>query len=385
MANGNNNKQNNEELKITDLINILKLLNIRIKITTADNNKTLIDTIKNTKCTNFKKMKFESFNIMLATDHTDMSSFNISDLNETFNKINNLYMFVDDYITNPDTNLSEFQIKNILKEIKNLLLQTQFIMSGQNIITMETNLNETIIMLMEILDKKYNTILSRKFFPTSIPLISVPVNMVKSLLIQIMASILQYECPSHITTYTAEEANNSFAVCAIYFSENIPINILETYPYNISIKKSKNSISIYFPTKISPDCQEIHTKMTNKNILIVDDEEIITDVIKGLLNKFSNNIIIKNNAFDALNYIKENKDNISFIFLDLNMPIMDGENLYLQIKKEIENVPVILISGDIYRIENMRKTLYSIDRILNKPFGVSELYKVINSIQGEIV
>ncbi|RZB33316.1 MAG: hypothetical protein SRB2_04084 [Desulfobacteraceae bacterium Eth-SRB2] len=62
-----------------------------------------------------------------------------------------------------------------------------------------------------------------------------------------------------------------------------------------------------------------------ENILIVDDEEMITTLIKSLLNR-EGNIDVANNGEEALNYIE--KKFYKLVISDINMPKMDGVSLY---------------------------------------------------------
>lgn len=62
-----------------------------------------------------------------------------------------------------------------------------------------------------------------------------------------------------------------------------------------------------------------------ENILIVDDESMIADLLKALLNR-SGNIDIAHNGQDALDLIEQNY--YKLIITDIDMPIMDGITLY---------------------------------------------------------
>ncbi|MGD2028640.1 MAG: response regulator [Desulfobacterales bacterium] len=62
-----------------------------------------------------------------------------------------------------------------------------------------------------------------------------------------------------------------------------------------------------------------------ENILIVDDEEMITTLIKSILNR-EGNIDIAKNGEEALNYIE--KKFYKLIISDIDLPKMDGLSLY---------------------------------------------------------
>ena len=62
------------------------------------------------------------------------------------------------------------------------------------------------------------------------------------------------------------------------------------------------------------------------NCIIIDDEPLAINVIKNHLLEIDKVNIIDtfNSAIEALNFLKENT--IDLIFLDINMPLLDGIN-----------------------------------------------------------
>ena len=77
------------------------------------------------------------------------------------------------------------------------------------------------------------------------------------------------------------------------------------------------------------------------NCLIVDDEPLAVNVIKNHLTHVNDIEIADtfNNALDAVNYLNENK--VDLIFLDINMPLLDG----LSFIKSLNSKPMIVITS----------------------------------------
>lgn len=83
-----------------------------------------------------------------------------------------------------------------------------------------------------------------------------------------------------------------------------------------------------------------------ENILIVDDERMITDLLKVLFNR-EGNIDIAHNGQDALELIEEKF--YKLIISDIDMPIMDGFSLF---KEAVAKFPklnnrFLFLTGDL--------------------------------------
>jgi CheY-like chemotaxis protein len=116
-----------------------------------------------------------------------------------------------------------------------------------------------------------------------------------------------------------------------------------------------------------------------ENILIVDDEEMITALIKSLLNR-DGNIDVANNGEEALNYL-ENKF-YKLVISDIDLPKMDGLSFY---KKSVEKFPTLkkrflFMSGDL---SPERKAFFDENHLkyLSKPMKI----KVLREAASEII
>ena len=74
--------------------------------------------------------------------------------------------------------------------------------------------------------------------------------------------------------------------------------------------------------------------------LIIDDEPLAVNVIKNYLQKIEDTELVTtfNNAIDGLNFLKNHK--VDVIFLDINMPVLDGMNFI----KSLKEPPLIIIT-----------------------------------------
>lgn len=108
----------------------------------------------------------------------------------------------------------------------------------------------------------------------------------------------------------------------------------------------------------------------------IDDQEIFTLVLKSVNPSIS--CVVANDGIEAVSKLKKEETfNPDYIFLDLNMPRMDGKECLQEIKKidRLRQIPVIIYSTsseqqDIVETRNLGAADY-----LEKQSSVAELKK----------
>ncbi|WP_042277615.1 response regulator transcription factor [[Clostridium] dakarense] len=106
------------------------------------------------------------------------------------------------------------------------------------------------------------------------------------------------------------------------------------------------------------------------NILIVDDEEKITQVIKAYLDKEGYNCKVANTGIDAINYFRENE--FDLIILDRMLPDISGEEICEIIRKE-SMVHIIMLTAKTEDEDVIDGFNIGCDDYVCKPFNVKEL------------
>lgn len=121
-------------------------------------------------------------------------------------------------------------------------------------------------------------------------------------------------------------------------------------------------------------------------IMIIDDDKITCNLIGKI---FSNDydIIMANNGQEAISILsdaKNNETNISCMFLDLIMPVLDGFSVldYLNDHNYLNKMPVIIISGNYDKETRKRAYSYAIADMLEKPFNAQVIKHRIENLIG---
>ncbi|PID27191.1 MAG: response regulator [Candidatus Cloacimonadota bacterium] len=114
-------------------------------------------------------------------------------------------------------------------------------------------------------------------------------------------------------------------------------------------------------------------------ILVVDDEESITESLKRDLEESDNNFTVtcENYGYDALNHIK--RGTVDLLLTDIGMPDMNGHELYEMTKSLNKDLPVIMMTGFGYdpnhAVVEARKS--GLKDIIFKPFDLDKLINLI--------
>lgn len=107
--------------------------------------------------------------------------------------------------------------------------------------------------------------------------------------------------------------------------------------------------------------------------LIIDDEYIAHDIIKGYCDLLPNMQLMKNcyDGLEAFEYL--NKNEVDLIFLDLNMPKLKGFDFL----KTLKNPPKVIVTT-AYKEFALEGYELNISDYLLKPFGFERFLKAIN-------
>lgn len=89
----------------------------------------------------------------------------------------------------------------------------------------------------------------------------------------------------------------------------------------------------------------IQMTVQSPKILVVDDHQLFIDGLKQILKLLNHDSTIysANNAHDALN-ILDNHPEMDWVFLDLNMPQINGIQLLGKFRERMLSAPVIIVS-----------------------------------------
>lgn len=120
--------------------------------------------------------------------------------------------------------------------------------------------------------------------------------------------------------------------------------------------------------------------MANEKILVVDDEENISELISYNLISNGYKVITANNGIDAVKIAIEEKPNL--ILLDLMIPGKDGYDVCKDVRSnvEIRNTPIIMLTAKSEELDKILGLELGADDYITKPFSVRELLARVKAV-----
>ena len=114
-------------------------------------------------------------------------------------------------------------------------------------------------------------------------------------------------------------------------------------------------------------------------LLIIDDEEHVLANLCHFLNDKNYDVTSASDGLEGLRLFENDQQGFDLIITDIVMPKLSGMSLISIIKKKFPDTPVIAITG-WGEYPGAFATESQADKVLSKPFELSELDKTINEL-----
>lgn len=124
--------------------------------------------------------------------------------------------------------------------------------------------------------------------------------------------------------------------------------------------------------------------MKYKNILLIDDDEDDCEIFLAAINSVSDsgNYTVKNDARKALTELEKGNIKPDLVFLDLNMPVMNGTQFLAEIKKReaLKDIPVIIFSTSSHPDIIRQSMAFGAFDFITKPSDFNQIIRIFESI-----
>lgn len=143
------------------------------------------------------------------------------------------------------------------------------------------------------------------------------------------------------------------------------------YTYNETVKSTSSPV-----TTISTDMKEPHS--AGEKILVVEDDEVNLDLVTTFLSYIHYDYDIAENGLEAIEKIKNN--DYPLVLMDLNMPVMDGIEASLEIRKLDSNkkdIIIIALTANAMKGDKEKCLAAGMNDYLAKPVSVKTLKETL--------
>lgn len=127
------------------------------------------------------------------------------------------------------------------------------------------------------------------------------------------------------------------------------------------------------------DDQELRKDKKGVHILAAEDNLINQRLIKRMLEKGGHTVDIANDGKEAVEKFREQAENpYRMIFMDIQMPVMDGVQATREIRKSDENIPIIALTAYAMKGDKNKFLSEGMNDYISKPIKKTLLFEVVD-------
>jgi CheY-like chemotaxis protein len=145
------------------------------------------------------------------------------------------------------------------------------------------------------------------------------------------------------------------------------------------------SITLYFPAcsmveERRPVVASEIPRGNGERILFVDDEQVLGDVAKKMMQRIGYQASVFQSSETALAAFQKEPTAYDALITDLTMPEMTGVDLARRVLALRPSLPIILVSGSSGTLTDTELREIGIRELLSKPLEYSTLARVLNQV-----
>jgi CheY-like chemotaxis protein len=168
--------------------------------------------------------------------------------------------------------------------------------------------------------------------------------------------------------------------------------IMKDYGGTITVESrlGKGSIfNLYFPVLENEDLPagketEDTPDRGKERILFIDDEEILAEMGKAMLERLGYQVTIRRSSIEALTTFQNTPDDFDLVITDQTMPFMTGSDLARRMLQIRPDLPIILCTGYSNLVDESSAKALGIKEFALKPLTKGVIAKLVrNALAGK--
>ena len=120
--------------------------------------------------------------------------------------------------------------------------------------------------------------------------------------------------------------------------------------------------------------------LKKRTVLIVDDENVVRELISGVLSEEGIEVLKAADGFEAIEIFKEHHSRIDLVILDMIMPGPKGDEVLEALRGVRADAKIVISSGFMSEDQRERLSRHKVDGFLDKPYKDKDLIAIIEKI-----
>jgi CheY-like chemotaxis protein len=120
------------------------------------------------------------------------------------------------------------------------------------------------------------------------------------------------------------------------------------------------------------------TAASSRRILLVDDDPLVCDSVRRMLEFDQRKVEVVNSAEAALAVCE--RETFDLVILDYLMPVTKGDKLAAAIKEKFPALPIIMITADAEKVHSLEDKPPGVDLMVAKPFRLEDLREAVGKV-----
>ncbi|MBN1576251.1 MAG: response regulator [Chitinispirillaceae bacterium] len=132
---------------------------------------------------------------------------------------------------------------------------------------------------------------------------------------------------------------------------------------------------------VAKEAETAPTEKCHGHVLLVDDEQNIAVSIKKLLQMMGFTVTLCNNGREAVDFYRDSWQSVDIVILDMVMPVMDGKDTFIALKRINPEIVALLASG--YSLNGEARSILDLgaEGFIQKPFTYSEIRNALSGLR----
>ena len=131
---------------------------------------------------------------------------------------------------------------------------------------------------------------------------------------------------------------------------------------------------------VKQDLETTPPELDNLTILLAEDNRVNQTIFKATIKPTHAKVDIAQDGLAAIDYMTEYTPDI--IFMDIQMPKLDGVGACVAIKKTHPNIPIIALTANVMTEDVAHYEQVGFDGYIAKPIELNKLYTVLKKFKG---